>query len=617
MRYLSFEIFNFKGIKRLLVDLDGNPPSRVFTLVGLNESGKTTILDALYYFNEGIEAEDIEEVLHEARFPIYSLIPKNRQDNFTDSIKIQAWLKLEDKDTECINRLLKSNNFILNEIDHKVKLRLEYSFSNSSFVDKIIDWEIDGSVRKLKGKKIFPLIKEDSNHNLIKSALLPRLPKIIYYPNFLFEFPDKIYLEEKDNEGDKQEFYRNLLQDILDSLENDLDLNTHIVERAKRAAERPQERAFLESVLSKMGIKITKTVFNSELSVFRGNATNKTITLDYPKTDSKDLLFTRLQLREGEDNYYIRERSLGFKWFFTFLLFTQFRIRRIENSSIIFLLDEPASNLHQTAQQRLLNALESLTSPSVSVVYTTHSHHLINPLWLESTFIVRNKALDYERDDDSYNAFMTDVTIEKYRSFVGNNPNQATYFQPILDVLEYKPSNLENIPNIVMIEGKTDFYTISYLQDSVLDKSKRLNLLPGMGSGGLDDAIRFYYAWGRNFVVLLDSDTEGEKQKQRYIDKFNGLVKNRIFTFGDIDLDWKDKEIEFLFEKEDIASIQKATKLAVIDPQSGKFNKKLLHLGVQELLVNKEKIVFSNKLENKIEKINIFLKTHLQEKNEF
>jgi predicted ATPase len=144
--------------------------------------------------------------------------------------------------------------------------------------------------------------------------------------------------------------------------------------------------------------------------------------------------------KDGVDNYYIKERSLGFKWFFTFLLFTQFRVSRTSGEGLIFLFDEPASNLHSTAQQRLVTALEKLTENGSQVVYTTHSHHLINPHWLEGAFIVKNKALNYDDDcDDEYDMSETDISIERYRSFVGKYPNQKTYFQPILDVLEYRP----------------------------------------------------------------------------------------------------------------------------------------------------------------------------------
>ena len=68
------------------------------------------------------------------------------------------------------------------------------------------------------------------------------------------------------------------------------------------------------------------------------------------------------------------------------------------------------------------------------------------------------------------------MTLHKYRDFAAQHPNQTTYFQPILDVLDYRPGELENVPNVVMVEGKNDFYTLKYFQDKVLVRSQGLNL---------------------------------------------------------------------------------------------------------------------------------------------
>lgn len=50
MKHTFFEIQNFKGIEHLRLELTTKPQNNVFTLVGLNESGKTTILEALNFF---------------------------------------------------------------------------------------------------------------------------------------------------------------------------------------------------------------------------------------------------------------------------------------------------------------------------------------------------------------------------------------------------------------------------------------------------------------------------------------------------------------------------------------------------------------------------------------
>ena len=356
-----------------------------------------------------------------------------------------------------------------------------------------------------------------------------------------------------------------------------------------------------------MGAQITKLVFSENLSVFRADTSNKSITVSYPEIDEKKGLYLGFQLKDGEDSYYIRERSLGFRWFFTFLLFTQFRVQRAQGkTSLVFLFDEPASNLHQAAQQRLIGALEELTKTEVSVIYSTHSHHLINPKWLESTFIVRNTALEYEGDD--INSFKpTNIEVEKYRTFVSHHPSQHTYYQPILDVLEYRPSNLEAIEDVIMLEGKNDFYVLSYLQDVILENERKIQFLPGTGSGSLDTAIQLYYAWGKKFSILLDSDDEGRKQKQRYQNLFGSIVANRVFVLEDIDASWKEYASEKIFTSTDALLVQNS-----IFVDKKKLNKRLFNLAIQENFSNKTPVSLSKDTTDRFEKILTFLRSSLE-----
>ena len=55
MRYTQFRFKNFKGIENITLPLTGD----VTTLIGLNESGKTTILEAIFCFSYGAENLDM------------------------------------------------------------------------------------------------------------------------------------------------------------------------------------------------------------------------------------------------------------------------------------------------------------------------------------------------------------------------------------------------------------------------------------------------------------------------------------------------------------------------------------------------------------------------------
>ena len=603
MRYTSFSISNFKGIQELDLDLDGNPASKIFVLVGLNESGKTTIMEALSFFHENIK--DVSEKLLTLNSSVvinnHSLIPRNKEDNFTDTTKISAFFEIDDSEIKILEAVLKENDFRGCTISPKMSLTLNFRFEDSSFVDRKISWGVDITGKNGREKSVSKLNPAHKAWTHTYEHIRKNIPSIIYYPNFLFEFPDSIYLEKTEKEGREQAFYRKLLQDILDSLDNSLELKKHVIDRAKSSV--PSHKESLNSVLSKMGAQITRTVFSPNLGIFGADKVkNKSIIVSI-ENDEEENLSLELKLKHGEDNFRIRERSLGFRWIFTFLLFTQFRVCRSQgNKGLIFLFDEPASNLHQAAQQKLINAFKELIESDVSVIYSTHSHHLINPNWLESTFIVRNKALEYE--DDDFNFKPNDIEVEKYRSFINNHPNQHTYFQPILDVLEYRPSNLEAIEDVIMLEGKNDFYTLSYFQDVILKpkKKKMISLLPGTGCGSLDTAIQLYYAWGRKFIILLDSDKEGRNQKKRYLEMFGSIVKSRVFTLGDIDPNWANTELEEIFNEKDRLLIQQS-----VFPEITRFKKKNFNLAIQENLINNNAVLVSQITNKKIEIILNFL----------
>ena len=606
MRVSQFEIKNFKGIKHLVLDLDDDPRSPVYVLVGLNESGKTTILEALSFFSENLGMRD-EVTLHKGVVDdVHSLIPKARKDNFSESVILTLEVRLDTGDVSAIKKALAASNVNLTKFPQKISVTQEYEFDNSKFEKKKTTWGAGGFKARDVGKRYDRSLSEEEMAFAWK-AVRTRTPLIIYYPNFLFAFPDRIYLDEAPGETKEQAFYRRVLQDVLDSLDNKLDLQTHIAARAKSGT--PPELDALESVLNKVSAQITKTVFSPDLSVFKMDNVPRSIVVTAPKVDpSNQRLYLEVKLKEGDDSFYIRERSLGFQWFFTFLLFTQFRTQRLDpGRELTFLLDEPASNLHQTAQQRLVRALKELTkSQRITVVYSTHSHHLIEPAWLASTFVVRNRGLDYDQDD-SFSSRNTDIFAERYRKFVASHPQLTTYYQPILDLLEYRPSDLEGVPAAAMIEGKTDYYLIRYFAEVVLGRFADVPFVPGCGAGGLDTVIQLYVAWGRHFVILLDSDTEGKKQLARYTEKFGVVVKNRVFTLASVNPDWDGRSIENVLAPDDALAIQRS----VFD-SSDNFQKKQFHLAVQETLLLRRHIAVGTSSQEAFERILTFLQTRLE-----
>jgi AAA ATPase domain len=600
LRYTFFEFENFKGIRKARLDLDSAGSSaRVYTLVGLNESGKTTALEAIDHFQGTGEGEISPKELAGWTSPdLHSLIPIADRPNFNGDIVIRCGVELNDDDVAAAAKeLLDYDGYRVEDLERELIVTDRYHYENSRFQERSSLWTSFFGSGKTKQGRVERYISHDADNerwNVLTRLYRSRLPTIWYFPNFLFDFPDKIYLETAGDETDANEFYRVLFQDILDALDRDLDVQDHIVNRAR--SDEPSDRQHLEQVLLEASRHVTETVVRSWNDIFKDESiAQKQVRIDISEDPSDDPfedapLWIRFRMEDADGLFAISERSLGFRWFFVYLLITTYRGRRKGASSdLLFLFDEPASNLHQTAQRALLSSFGELSNSAV-IIYTTHSHHLIDPVWLPTTFVVTNAGVDPDVVSADFTAQRTDIEITPYRQFAANHPDQSHYFQPILDVLDYSPSDLELIADVAMVEGKTDFYLLSYYQDVVraTPADERLPLMPGGGAGTLDNLIQLYLGWARPFVALLDADRAGKDAVRRYTDKFGPIVQAHLITLDQASGNPKAKGIESLLTENDKLSFQR-----VIEPAANKYRKKTLHLGIQEALIRRETLALS------------------------
>lgn len=590
MRYKSFYIKNYKGIKELTIDLDRDPKTNIITLVGLNESGKTTILEAISLFS----VEPVASVIHK-------LIPKSKKFSFNGTIEIHATLQLDEEDEKAVQSFCKSQDFKNIQPIKEFTQKIVYEFKDSEYKEEISGWEYEFSLNGLKRKKQYNRTynPETPEFEAIQKFICSNLiPPIIYYPNFLFDFPIRIYLEESTTEDKEQKTYRAVLNDIMDTFNEGLNIQDHIIKRLRNPSEGTNEA--LESTIERMSVQITKVVFTAWGQLF--DSKGKEIRLKPAIDPATDLAYLEVKLKEGTEQFQISERSLGFKWFFTFLLFTEFRKNRLsDKGEILFLLDEPASNLHSTAQKNLLITFEQLVS-KCKMIYTTHSHHLINPKWLSGAYIVKNKAIDYEKEFDALTE-NTDVEATIYKQFVVNHPEQRTYFQPILDAIEYSPSNLEEVPNIILTEGKNDYYTFKYLNEIIFQNEfQHIKLYPGNGADRNNQIIATYLAWGRDFTILLDGDKAGEEAKKRYIKEFGVIVDGKIITLKDVNPSFN-YATEKLFSEAELLSI-----VQTFDPLATAFDKSKFNTALQNLFIEEQVVELSEETKTKFRNLFEFIK---------
>lgn len=605
MHYTFFEIENYRGVRSLRLDLGASATGDVYTLVGLNESGKTTILEAIGGFSPGSETTD-PEATGQAADP-FDLVPISERDNFNGAVVIRAGVDLTSQDQAGLTGALERRGYLVDSAPESLTIEVRHEFERSTYVDSNELWDL-AITGKTRRAKLVRTLDEDSNHwQVALDHVVEHLPRIRFFPDFLFDIPDRLLIGRVHPEPDPpppgeepkrrptdpfyrasraERYYAEVLQDILDSLERSVNVREHLFNRAA-SGKRREERS-LKQLLNNMQREITQTVFGSWDVMFGRTsrpASDKRLILEVESEEEEDGAtgyYLRWQIEDSNGLSDIGERSLGFRWFFVYRLLTAYRGRRRGSPPLLFLFDEPASNLHPGAQGLLLESFEKLSRDG-NVIISTHSHHLINPDWLSRCYIVKNEGIDYGDEIGSFVVDRAEIGLHPYHRFANENPTATSYFQPILDTLDYRPSALELVDGAVMLEGRWDFYSLRYV---ALDSESRMrfSLVPGTGAGSLDLAIQLYLGWGRDFVVLLDSDSEGERQRQRYLDKFGRLMEDRVFLLDDVNERWGDKAMEDLFNVSDRLAVQE---LASNEPQRD-YDKKRFNRGLEVAVATRQ-----------------------------
>lgn len=138
----------------------------------------------------------------------------------------------------------------------------------------------------------------------------------------------------------------------------------------------------------------------------------------------------------------------------------------------------------------------------------------------------------------------------------------------------------------MIVEGKSDFYYLRYFSD-ILNLGHEMHFAPGGGAGSLDTLISLYVGWARNFVVLLDDDSEGRAQRERYEQTFGPFVSGRCKTLRDL-AGAGVREIEGLLTSDDRISV-----LAAVHGTAPRYTKKALLAAVLELYARGEAVELS------------------------
>jgi predicted ATP-dependent endonuclease of OLD family len=209
------------------------------------------------------------------------------------------------------------------------------------------------------------------------------------------------------------------------------------------------------------------------------------------------------------------QRSSGFVWFFSFLVWFN-QLKKNVAGDLVILLDEPGLALHASAQADLLRYIEERLAPNYQVLYTTHSPFMLDPSNLlrartvEDVF--RKVGENEHADTDPHRG--TKVSDQVLRA------ERATLF-PLRACLGYEITQTLFVgKHNLLVEGPSDLLYLDWFRRK-LAAAKRTTLDPRwtiVPCGGLPKVSAFMSLFGGNELhcaVLCDLADGGKKEVEK------------------------------------------------------------------------------------------------------
>ena len=394
--------------------------------------------------------------------------------------------------------------------------------------------------------------------------LKPNLPKYLYYDEY-YSLPSRISIEKLDEAELKEEELKTakaLLEladlDVSEILQAD-DFEDFIAEL--EATEATISDELFEYWSTNQNLSIEFKIESIERTEKRNVRVNNHQTGQVADTQIVEhILDIRVKNARSRVSLPLKNRSKGFNWFFSFLVWFK-KIQEDRNSDYIILLDEPGLNLHASAQNDLLKFLENL-SQDYQIVYTTHS-----PFMIPSDKLSRVRTV-----------LETKAGTKISDSIQEKDPN--TLF-PLQAALGYDiAQNLYISEKNLLVEGVSD---LIYLQtmSGILQSAGRESLradITIVPTGGLEKVATFISLLrgsNLNVICLLDSylDPKGKAKMDKLI-RGKIIHEKRIRYFHEFAGKSK-ADIEDLFSTEDYLRLFNAAFAEIPNIDSGDLDSRI------------------------------------------
>lgn len=336
---------NFKGAtihryRCLADDQSIDLKSNITAIIGENEAGKTSVLQALA--KAGCYGTEMGKLKYDAR---------------------DDYPKRKIKELECGNPMAVTMNYeisdgLLAEIEKHVGEKCSIRTFNVA-----TDYE-----NRMYINSSFP--KEIENE-----YITPNLPVFLYYDEY-YSLPSKVSLSRlKNGEGltlsERTAGALLYLADFdLEKLDETKDYSFYKTKLESIQAEFTE--SFLKYWTGNRDLQIEFELGEEEKEVPKGSSKGFFSMLKKkPAYEKEKILEIRINDRKNMISMPLEKRSRGFNWFFSFWVW--FKAVQKENAAnYVFLLDEPGMWLHEEGQKDLMRLLDEISGQN-KIIFTTHS----------------------------------------------------------------------------------------------------------------------------------------------------------------------------------------------------------------------------------------------------
>lgn len=273
------------------------------------------------------------------------------------------------------------------------------------------------------------------------------------------------------------------------------------------------DRRARENTLNKANSRVSQD-FNTFWSQTIGKSGRLSLKCDidnYPSTTPEQAGKAHLVfwICDGNTQLYPRQRSQGVRWFVSFYL--QLKASEKAKNPRVFLLDEPGANLHSKAQGDVLSLINKLGKDTSTVVYSTHS-----PQMLEYSKLFRVHAV--QRDSDLDDSPSRVIDAHKLGSA------STDTLSPVLTTMGADLSQHQVVrkKNNVLLEEMSGYYYISSFW-KLREIKQDAHFIAATGVNKVESLANMFRGWDLDFIVAIDDDKQGREV-------FNSLKRE---LFGD------------------------------------------------------------------------------------